>query len=205
MIDTDGYRLNVGIILVNQVSQVLWAKRVGQDAWQFPQGGIKAYEQPQQALFRELREEVGLTAKQVRVLGVTKQWLRYKLPSYLIRYNQQPLCIGQKQKWFLLQFMGKETDICFDSESEKPEFDGWAWVDYWHPLEEVVYFKKMVYEKALRELEPALKQIKIPVHKTVKVVKSRQPFSKTTVIISHRQLPVEQKKSHPKKVASEVV
>lgn len=203
MIDTDGYRLNVGIILVNQVSQVLWAKRVEQDAWQFPQGGIKAHEQPQQALFRELREEIGLTAKQVCVLGVTRQWLRYKLPAHLIRYHQLPLCIGQKQKWFLLQFLGKETDICFDNGSEKPEFDGWAWVDYWHPLENVVYFKKAVYGKALQELEPYLKKIKIPIHRTVKVVKSRQPFNKTTVIINHRQSLVEQKKPHTTKAVVE--
>jgi putative (di)nucleoside polyphosphate hydrolase len=205
MIDTDGYRLNVGIILVNQVSQVLWAKRVGQEAWQFPQGGIKAHEQPQQALFRELREEVGLTTKQVRVLGATRHWLRYKLPTHLIRHHQRPLCIGQKQMWFLLQFIGKETDICFDKSDEKPEFDGWNWVDYWHPLEEVVYFKKKVYENALSELEPFLKKIKVPMRRTVKVVNSLQPCNKTTIIINSRQLNVEQKKPRVKKAVHESV
>lgn len=184
MIDVDGYRLNVGIILVNSLGQVLWAKRVGQEAWQFPQGGIKAYEEPQQALFRELREEVGLTAKHVRVLGSIKRWLSYKLPPHLIRHYQRPLCIGQRQKWYLLQFTGKESDICFNN-GEKPEFDGWKWVDYWQPLNEVIYFKKTVYENALQELEPLL--VKLTVQKTIKkVVNSRQSFNKATVVFSKR-------------------
>ena len=102
MIDTDGFRLNVGIILANKAGQVLWAKRVGQEAWQFPQGGIKAHETPIRALGRELHEELGLTTKQVKILGATKGWLRYRLPSHLIRYHQLPLCIGQKQVWYLL-------------------------------------------------------------------------------------------------------
>lgn len=182
MIDTDGYRLNVGIILTNQTGQVFWAKRIGQDAWQFPQGGVKAHEKPQQALFRELREEIGLTAKQVRVLGATKRWLRYQLPSHLIRYHQRPLCIGQKQMWYLLQFLGKENDICFEN-GEAPEFDEWAWVDYWQPLKEVIYFKKAVYENALEELAPNLRKVTTPVHKTIKVVRGRQSSNKTMVII----------------------
>ena len=155
MIDNKGYRLNVGIILSNQEGNVLWAKRLGQNAWQFPQGGIKANETPKQALFRELYEEVGLTAKQVQVLGATKRWLSYRLPQNLIRYHQKPLCIGQKQIWYLLRLTGKETDIRFDK-SYSPEFEQWEWVNYWKPLDEVVHFKYKVYEAALKELEPLL-------------------------------------------------
>lgn len=153
MIDTDGYRMNVGIILTNQDGQVLWAKRVGQDAWQFPQGGIKAHETPKRALFRELHEELGLTMKQVHILGATRGWLRYRLPNHLIRYHQRPLCIGQKQVWYMLRLLSSDNNIHFDA-SETPEFDQWLWVDYWYPLSEVVYFKKEVYEKALKELQP---------------------------------------------------
>lgn len=159
MIDTDGYRLNVGIILINRDGQVLWAKRVGQDAWQFPQGGIKTHENPKQAMFRELHEEIGLVTRHVRLLGVTRNWLRYRLPNNLIRYHQRPLCIGQKQLWYMLRFVGKATDIHLQSNPQlKPEFDQWAWVDYWYPLEEVVFFKRKVYEDALKELAPFSKR-----------------------------------------------
>jgi len=157
MIDTDGYRMNVGIILTNPVGQVLWAKRIKQDAWQFPQGGIKAHETPKRAMFRELHEELGLTSKQVKILGATHGWLRYRLPHHLIRYYQRPLCIGQKQVWYMLRILSNENDIQLNS-SEHPEFDQWQWVDYWHPLNEVVYFKKKVYEHALKELHPLVQR-----------------------------------------------
>ncbi len=171
MIDNKGYRLNVGIILSNREgSGVLWAKRLGQNAWQFPQGGIKANETPKQALFRELYEEIGLTAKQVQVLGATKRWLSYRLPQNLIRYHQKPLCVGQKQIWYLLRLTGKDTDVCFDK-SHSPEFDQWEWVDYWKPLSEVVHFKYKVYETALKELEPLLAK------------------HRSTTIIHHKALP----------------
>lgn len=178
MIDTDGYRLNIGIILTNTQGKVLWAKRTGQNAWQFPQGGIKVHETPQRALFRELYEEIGLKAKQVQVLGVTRNWLRYRLPSHLIRYHQRPLCIGQKQMWYLLKLIGQDSQICLSS-NETPEFDQWLWVDYWYPLKEVIYFKRKVYETALQELQP-LVSTKQPVLTTSRrVTISRQvTFSK---------------------------
>lgn len=170
MIDTDGYRLNVGIILVNQERQVLWAKRIGQPAWQFPQGGIKAHEAPERAVLRELYEELGVRSKQVHILGHTKQWLKYDLPAHLIRYHQKPLCIGQKQKWFMLRFTGKNEQIHLD-QSEIPEFDQWEWVDYWYPLTQVIDFKYQVYEMALKELNPLLnKQSQSPVKSPAKKI-----------------------------------
>jgi putative (di)nucleoside polyphosphate hydrolase len=156
MIDSDGYRPNVGIILSNRQGQLFWARRIGQDAWQFPQGGIKAHETPKQALFRELWEEIGLTPEHVEILGATQGWLRYKLPKWLMRHNEQPLCIGQKQIWYLLRLDGSEKHVKLDY-AEKPEFDGWRWVDYWYPLTQVVPFKRDVYDRALHELEPLLK------------------------------------------------
>jgi putative (di)nucleoside polyphosphate hydrolase len=153
MIDADGFRPNVGIILANAAGQVLWAKRIGQDAWQFPQGGIKRAEAPEQALFRELEEELGLKPAQVQVLGVTSGWLHYRLPSRLVRRRKQPICIGQKQKWFLLRMLAADTSVRVDA-CAHPEFDHWRWVDYWHPINEVVAFKREVYRAALNQLAP---------------------------------------------------
>lgn len=153
MIDSDGYRPNVGIILSSTSGQVLWAKRIGQEAWQFPQGGIDQAESPEDALFRELNEELGLQRQHVEVLGVTRDWLRYKLPQRYIRQRRGRVCIGQKQKWFALRLTADETLVRFDATTQ-PEFDGWRWVDYWHPLTEIVEFKRGVYQRALNELAP---------------------------------------------------
>ncbi len=159
VIDADGFRPNVGIILANDEGQLLWARRVGQNAWQFPQGGIKANETPQQALFRELYEEVGLTADDVEVLACTRGWLRYRLPRRMVRTRSRPVCIGQKQKWFLLRIRCGETRISMDGGAAKPEFDGWRWVSYWYPLGQVVPFKREVYRRALRELSPRAQRL----------------------------------------------
>lgn len=151
MIDADGFRANVGIILANTQGQVLWAKRIGYDAWQFPQGGIDHGETPLDAMYRELYEEVGLLAHHVEVLAVTQDWLRYRLPKRYVRVGHEPLCIGQKQKWFLLRLDEINTHhIRFDN--VKPEFEHWEWVSYWYPLHQVVAFKRAVYQQALAEL-----------------------------------------------------
>lgn len=155
MIDPDGFRPNVGIILSNTEGRLLWARRIGQNAWQFPQGGMRSDETPAEAMYRELHEEVGLQSDQVELIGATRGWLRYRLPRRFIRRTSQPLCIGQKQVWFLLKMLGSDRDVCLDR-SGRPEFDKWRWVDYWYPLEEVVDFKRNVYRKALNELAPLL-------------------------------------------------
>lgn len=158
-IDAEGYRRNVGIILTNHTGQLLWAKRVGQDAWQFPQGGIQRGETPEQAVFRELTEEIGLEAVHVKVVGATRDWLHYRLPSRYVRRDRSPVCIGQKQKWFLLQLQADESFVRFDR-GDKPEFDGWRWVEYWHPLREVVFFKRDVYKRALQELSTLVPNVR---------------------------------------------
>jgi putative (di)nucleoside polyphosphate hydrolase len=151
VIDSDGYRANVGIILTNNQGSVLWARRMGQDAWQFPQGGIDAHEDEEQAMYRELWEEIGLQSKDVEIIASTNSWLRYKLPKRMVRRNCQPVCIGQKQKWFLLKLVGEEHRLNLET-TNKPEFEEWKWVDYWFPVENVVYFKKRVYRCALQQL-----------------------------------------------------
>ena len=151
MIDEDGFRPNVGIILANDHGRLLWARRVGQDAWQFPQGGIAEGESPEDALYRELKEEVGLTPETVRVMGCTRGWLRYRLPKKYLRKGQKPLCIGQKQKWFLLHMLAEDAAVDLE-DHPKPEFDQWRWVSYWYPLTQVISFKREVYRSALTEL-----------------------------------------------------
>ena len=153
MVDADGYRPNVGIILASSRSQLFWARRVRQDAWQFPQGGIRRSETPEEALFRELHEEVGLSSEHVEVIGATRGWLRYRLPERYIRRHRDPVCVGQKQRWYVLRLIGDEREVCLNR-CGRPEFDQWRWVDYWEPVREVVFFKRKVYRLALEELAP---------------------------------------------------
>lgn len=155
MIDADGFRPNVGIILANGDGQVLWARRCGHDAWQFPQGGISENESPEEAMYRELWEEIGLYPPDVRILASTRGWLRYRLPRRYVRQDNTPVCIGQKQKWFLLQMLAADDRVSLTC-THPPEFDGWRWVSYWYPLNQVVAFKREVYRKALTELAPRL-------------------------------------------------
>ncbi|KVW99610.1 RNA pyrophosphohydrolase [Thiobacillus denitrificans] len=152
MIDREGYRPNVGIIVCNAQNQVFWGKRVNQHAWQFPQGGINAGETPEQAMFRELEEEVGLQPAHVRVLGRTREWLRYDVPTHWARRDSRGLYRGQKQIWFLLRLTGRDCDVSLRASSH-PEFDAWRWNEYWVPMDMVVDFKREVYRLALEELE----------------------------------------------------
>ena len=157
MIDSDGYRANVGIIIFNDNGQLFWARRIGQDAWQFPQGGISYAESAEQAVFRELKEETGLTAKDVEIVSQTEDWLRYDLPEHMVRRYKRPVCIGQKQKWFLLRLIANESSILLD-QNQRPEFDYWKWVDYWQPVNDVIDFKRDVYQSALEFFAPVLKK-----------------------------------------------
>ncbi|MES3007897.1 MAG: RNA pyrophosphohydrolase [Pseudomonadota bacterium] len=161
MIDSQGFRPNVGIIICNPQGQLLWAKRIGQDAWQFPQGGIRHGERLQQALYRELKEEVGLESSDVEIISSTKGWLYYELPKNLIRQNSNPVCIGQKQKWYLLRMRCDEQKIDLRSNS-MPEFDDWQWVSFWYPLSQVIDFKREVYRQALKELVTPLNRFVRP-------------------------------------------
>ncbi len=150
-IDSQGFRANVGIVLMRDSGEVFLGGRRDGRGWQFPQGGVRLSEQPEDALFRELREEVGLERTDVELVAGTASWLRYRLPPQFVRRRGNPVCIGQKQRWFLLRMLGDDSRLRFDV-TDQPEFDDWRWVDYWSPVREVIYFKRAVYARALQEL-----------------------------------------------------
>lgn len=160
-IDSEGFRANVGIIISAGGGDVLIGGRIGQAGWQFPQGGIRRDEAPEEAMFRELQEEVGLGPRDVQVLGSTRDWLRYRLPEQFVRRNSRPLCLGQKQRWYLLRLLAPESHLRLDA-GPVPEFDRWRWVDFWEPVREVIYFKRPVYVQALNELGPILYPAGLP-------------------------------------------
>ena len=156
MLDREGYRPNVGIVLLNSRNEVFWGKRVGQHSWQFPQGGIQHGESPEQAMYRELHEEVGLLPEHVQIIGRTRDWLRYDVPEEYLRRQHatrvhRTAYRGQKQIWFLLRLEGLDSDIQLRA-SDHPEFDAWRWVPFWIQLDGVIDFKREVYELALSEL-----------------------------------------------------
>lgn len=151
MIDENGFRHNVGMVIANAQGQVFWGRRAGNPtAWQFPQGGINEGETEQDAMYRELGEELGLAPDDVQILDQTQEWLYYTLPVQYQRVAQKPLCIGQKQKWFLLRLISADDQIKLDY-CDPPEFDQWRWVEYWYPVSEVVAFKQAVYQKVLEQ------------------------------------------------------
>ena len=150
-IDAEGFRANVGIILANSSGKLLLGGRARSKGWQFPQGGMLVGEDAVDAMYRELHEEIGLSRDDVELLGETQDWLRYRLPRKFVRHNSEPLCIGQKQRWFMLRLMSSPSNVRFDLSAE-PEFDRARWVDFWRPVNEVIYFKRRVYARALYEL-----------------------------------------------------
>ncbi|NIM69352.1 MAG: RNA pyrophosphohydrolase [Xanthomonadales bacterium] len=153
MIDTDGFRPNVAIVIMKEDKQVFWAQRASQDGWQFPQGGMRTDETPVEAMYRELHEETGLQAEHVELLGQTPGWLRYRLPRRYQRQHHKPLCIGQKQVWFLLRMLTDDSAFSLDVD-DSPEFLEYRWVDFWYPVDNVIAFKRRVYRRALTLLEP---------------------------------------------------
>ncbi|MYD43196.1 MAG: RNA pyrophosphohydrolase [Gammaproteobacteria bacterium] len=149
----NGYRLNVCIVLCNRTGHVFFAQR--NDAsrgWQFPQGGIQHGESTQQAMFRELQEEVGLKRHHVRVIARTARWFRYRLPSNRIPPDMP--VVGQKQQWFLVQMTAPDHMIDLRAEQDDAEFRYWEWVDFKEPLRRIVRFKRRVYRDALESLAP---------------------------------------------------
>ena len=151
VIDTEGFRANVGIVLMRGDGSVLLGRRARGGGWQFPQGGMQTGEAPEQSLFRELHEEIGLIEQDVELVGATQGWMHYRLPARYVRRDQLPLCIGQKQRWFLLRLRNTTARFAFTATNE-PEFDQSRWAGWWEPVREVVFFKRPVYVQMLTEL-----------------------------------------------------
>ncbi|NBS72451.1 MAG: RNA pyrophosphohydrolase [Betaproteobacteria bacterium] len=123
MLDRDGFRPNVGIILLNQRNQVFWGKRIRTHSWQFPQGGIDRGESPEQAMYRELHEEVGLHPEHVRIVARTRDWLRYEVPDRYIRKDARGHYKGQKQIWFLLKLVAVYEMALTELERYLPRYE----------------------------------------------------------------------------------
>ena len=102
-IDSEGFRANVGIVLMRGTGEVFLGQRTGGKGWQFPQGGVRQGEPVEQALYRELQEEIGLEREHVAIVASTADWIPYRLPKRYVRRGRGPTCIGQKQRWFLLR------------------------------------------------------------------------------------------------------
>lgn len=151
MVDQDGYRKNVGIVLLSPHNKVFWGRRIGEMSWQFPQGGIQSNEKVEEAMYRELDEELGLSPHHVEIIARTEDWLYYDVPGSFTRSSGSSFYRGQKQIWYLLKFVGRDFNINIKKHRE-PEFDAWRWIDYWTPIDQVVRFKRDVYDKALSEL-----------------------------------------------------
>jgi len=147
------YRSNVGIMMVNEKGYVFVGQRLdnNQNAWQMPQGGIDAGEDPETAAYRELLEETGVKKQDVRFVASSSQWLSYELPEDLIPILWNGKYRGQKQKWFLFKFLGEDGDI--NIATDHPEFSKWKWISKENLLKEIVPFKKSVYENVLKEFK----------------------------------------------------
>lgn len=158
MIDQDGFRPNVGMVIFNRNGQVLWARRIRQNSWQFPQGGIKEDESEEDAMYRELYEEMGLRRQDVYIVQTSRRYYRYRVPKRMLNARRDRDYQGQKQRWFLLSLVEGASldDIIRFNRSKHPEFDGWRWVSYWYPVRNVIPFKRDVYRKILTEFAPAV-------------------------------------------------
>jgi len=151
MIKEPGYRLNVGLIILNDKGKLLLCKRKNVNSWQFPQGGIDSGETPYKAAKRELFEEVGIKANSVSLLGSINDWVKYEIPKKSRRNGfLKKKIIGQKQKWYMFK-LNKDVIISFDNDPDN-EFEEFKWVSYWYPLYVIIKFKENVYRKVLNEL-----------------------------------------------------
>ena len=156
-ISTLPYRLNVGALLFGPDGRVLVARRVGLEAWQLPQGGIDAGEDPQAAVLRELEEEIG--TRRAEIIGEQPGWVAYDFPPGLIAKSWRGKYRGQRQKWFALRFLGEDSEIVLNRDPH-PEFDAWKWVELNALPGLAIAFKRQIYEGLAREFAHLVAQFK---------------------------------------------
>jgi len=148
------YRLGVGAVIVNASNKVFAGQRIDSNfnAWQMPQGGINEGESPTDALKRELIEEIG--TRNVRIIDQANRWFFYDLPRDLIPKIWNGRFRGQKQKWFILKFIGKDEEI--NIKTKKPEFSAWKWMSRSELLKSIVSFKRELYKNIFQEFNSVL-------------------------------------------------
>ncbi len=139
------YRPCVGVVLVNQSGDVFTGQRIDSPApaWQMPQGGIDKGENPEDAAFRELWEETGVTRDLAEVIDSTDDWIKYDLPAELVGKLWRGRYRGQKQKWYLMRFLGSDDQV--DITQKPQEFSKWQWIPMDELVEQIVPFKRHVY------------------------------------------------------------
>ena len=147
-------RLGVGAIVLNKKNKVFVGKRKDNpvDKWQMPQGGVNAGEELIDAMKRELEEETGI--KNIEILKEIDGWSQYELPKYLLGKIWKGKYRGQKQKWFVVRFLGNDNEI--NLEVSKPEFIEWRWLDIERLPGVIVEFKKKVYEELLPKIKASI-------------------------------------------------
>lgn len=145
------YRSGVGILIMNKEKKIFVGKRIDNhsDAWQMPQGGIDANENEDDAMLRELREETGILPQYVKIIAKSSEYLYYNLPYKLQKKFWGGKYLGQRQRWYLLSFVGDDSVININSED--PEFSEWKWVSRQEIIGKIVAFKKQLYEDVLAE------------------------------------------------------
>ena len=150
------YRPCVGVMLINREGLVFAGQRIDNPApaWQMPQGGIDKGEKPKEAAFRELWEETGISADLVEVLAKTEDWVTYDLPPELLGRVWGGKYRGQKQKWFLFRFLGRDDQV--QIATEHPEFERWRWIGADEMVAAIVPFKRAVYEEVVQNFRPWL-------------------------------------------------
>ena len=150
------YRANVGVMVLSKSGDVFVAQRLEHyaNAWQMPQGGIDPGEGPAEAALRELEEETGINSSKVVILAETQNWIPYELPPDLIPKLWNGKYRGQKQRWFLMQFIGDDSMV--NIQTEIPEFSRWCWLQSEELLDKIVPFKRNTYETVIREFKAQL-------------------------------------------------